>query len=134
MSISGILSRSSQNIILRKQSAGNQRFISNLVGTSETTRVTHTSFNEWLAGLIDGDGSLLLNKQGYASLEITMGLEDQTCLRYIQNKLGGSIKLRSGANGWRYRLYNKEKMLLLINMINGHIRHSNRLKQLHNLC
>lgn len=134
MNISGILSRSSQNIILRKQSAGNQRLSSSLVGTSETTRVTHTSFNEWLAGLIDGDGSLLLSKQGYASLEITMGLEDQACLRYIQNKLGGSIKLRSGANAWRYRLHNKEKMLLLISIINGHIRHSSRLKQLHNLC
>jgi hypothetical protein len=134
MNISGILSRSSQNIIFKKQSAGNQRLSSSLVGTSETTRVTHISFNEWLAGLIDGDGSLLLSKQGYPSLEITMGLEDQACLRYIQNKLGGSIKLRSGANAWRYRLHNKENMLLLISMINGHIRHSSRLKQLHNLC
>lgn len=68
MNISGILSRSSQNIILRKQSAGNQRLSSSLVGTSETTRVTHISFNEWLAGLIDDDGSLLLSKQGYVSL------------------------------------------------------------------
>lgn len=63
-----------------------------------------------------------------------MGLEDLVCLRYIENKLGGSIKLRNGANAWRYRLYNKEKMLLLISMINGHIRHTSHLKQLHNLC
>ena len=134
MNISGILSHSSQNIIQKKQSASNQRQRSCLVGTSETTRVTHISFNEWLAGLIDGDGCLLLSKQGSPSLEITMGLEDIACLRYIQNKLGGSIKLRSGGNAWRYRLHKKENMLLLINMINGHIRHSTRLKQLHNLC
>ena len=39
MNISDILSRSSQNIIFNKQSAGNQQFL----GTSETTRVTHIS-------------------------------------------------------------------------------------------
>jgi hypothetical protein len=38
-----------------------------------------------------------VSKKGYSSLEITMGLEDLPCLKYIQNKLGGSIKMRSGA-------------------------------------
>ena len=40
--------------------------------TSETTRATlfnqtETKFNEWLAGLIYGAGSLLISKQGYIS-------------------------------------------------------------------
>lgn len=43
---------------------------SNLVGTSETTRVTtythKTAFCEW--GIIDGDGSLQVSKKGYTSL------------------------------------------------------------------
>jgi hypothetical protein len=30
------------------------------------------NFNDWLAGLIDADGSFNLSKQGYASCEITM--------------------------------------------------------------
>uniref|UniRef100_UPI0023F2AABF LAGLIDADG homing endonuclease n=1 Tax=Cyathus striatus TaxID=68777 RepID=UPI0023F2AABF len=129
-------SRSSKNIKIETQSAGNQRHASSLVGTSETTRVApySKSFCEWLAGLIDGDGSLLVSKKGYTSLEITMGLEDLRCLRYVQDKLGGSIKMRSGAKAYRYRLHNKQSMINLINCINGYIRHSSRLQQLHRVC
>ncbi|KAG1152638.1 hypothetical protein G6F37_000167 [Rhizopus arrhizus] len=129
-------SRSSQNIVIETQSAGNQRHESSLVGTSETTRVApySKSFCEWLAGLIDGDGSLQVNKKGYTSLEITMGLEDLRCLRYIQDKLGGSIKMRSGAKAYRYRLHNKQGMINLINCINGYTRHTSRLQQLHRVC
>lgn len=131
-------SRSSENIISKTQSAGNQRHISSLVGTSETTRAAtylmKASFCEWLAGIIDGDGSLQVSKQGYTSLEITMGLEDLPCLKYIQDKLGGSIKMRSGAKAYRYRLHNKQGMINLIHCINGHIRHSSRLLQLHRVC
>ena len=76
-------------------------YSSHLVGTSETTRATsfgsnETRFNQWLAGLIDGDGSLLVSKAGYSSCEITVALADERMLRIIQNKLGGSIKPRSG--------------------------------------
>jgi hypothetical protein len=138
LNISGLFirSRSSKNIMFKTQSAGNQRFKSNLVGTSETTRVTPYSklFCEWLAGLIDGDGSLQVNKQGYTSLEITIGLEDLYCLHYIQDKLGGNIKIRSGAKAYRYRLHNKQGMINLINCINGNIRHTSRLQQLHRVC
>ena len=115
-----------------------RRCNSYLVGTSETTRATlndsDKKFNEWLAGLIDGDGSLLVSKQGYTSCEITMGLEDEHALRIIQNKLGGSIKIRSGAKALRYRLHNKYSMINLINRINGNIRHTSKLKQLNHIC
>lgn len=130
------VSRGSKNEKSKTQSAGNQRHKHSLVGTSETTRGTiyPISFCEWLAGLIDGDGCLLVSKLGYTSLEITMGLEDLYALRYIQDKLGGSIKLRSGAKAYRYRLHNKEGMLKLISAINGYIQHSGRLVQLHRVC
>lgn len=42
------------------------------------------SWNEWLAGLIDGDGYLLVSKSGYTSCEITMGLEDEHALAIIK--------------------------------------------------
>jgi hypothetical protein len=66
-----------------KQVTKGRRYNSYLVETSETTRATlfnhtETKFNEWLAGLIDGDGSLLISKQGYISCEITMGLKTNT--------------------------------------------------------
>ena len=47
------------------------------------------SFNEWLAGLIDGDGCFQLSKQGYASLEITMEIRDKHCLYIIKQKIIG---------------------------------------------
>jgi len=41
-------------------------------------------FNEWLAGLIDGDGCLLIAQERYASCEITMGINDHHTLIFIQ--------------------------------------------------
>ncbi len=104
-----------------------------IVSTSETTRAT-TSFNSWLAGIIDGDGTFLVSKQGYVSCEITMGLEDHLALSQIQDKIGGSIKPRSGVKAIRWRLHNKAGMIKQVNQVNGHIRHSGRLKQQHNIC
>jgi len=91
-------------------------------------------WNEWLSGLIDGDGSFLLTKKGYASLEITMDIRDEHALQIIKNVYGGSIKLRSGANALRYRLHHKSGLLDLINDVNGQIRNSNRLVQLNKIC
>ena len=83
----------------------NRSYSSHLVGTSETTRATSFSeknyFNQWLAGLIDGDGSLQVSKAGYTSCEITVALADERLLRIIQNKLAGSIKPRAGAQAIR---------------------------------
>jgi len=114
-----------------------------LVGTSETTRplsskpsftLKEKSWNEWLAGLIDGDGCLLVSKTGYTSCEITMGLQDEHALAIIKQRLGGSIKLRSGVKALRYRLHNKKGMIELINRVNGNIRHTSRIKQLESIC
>ena len=89
---------------------------------------------QWLAGLIDGDGSFLLSKKGYASLEITMDIRDEHALQIVKNVYGGSIKLRSGANALRYRLHNKEGLLNLIKDVNGQIRNPIRLIQLNYIC
>ena len=123
-----------------------------LVGTSEAIRllskVRHSFssnaagktcskkkiFCEWLAGLIDGDGSFLLTKKGYASFELTMDIRDEHCLNIIKNKYGGSIKLRSHANALRYRLHHKSGLISLINDVNGLIRNPNRIIQLNKIC
>ena len=96
--------------------------------------VDNSPFHEWLAGLIDGDGSFLLSKKGYASLEITMDIRDEHALHTIKNMYGGSIKLRLGSNSIRYRLHHKLGLLALINNVNGHIRNPNRLIQLNKIC
>jgi cytochrome c/quinol oxidase subunit I/LAGLIDADG DNA endonuclease family protein len=107
---------------------------SNSLNAHITERRKNTNWCEWLAGLIDGDGSFLMSKKGYASLEITMDIRDEHALQIVKNVYGGSIKLRSGANALRYRLHHKSGLLLLIKDVNGHIRNSNRLVQLNKLC
>lgn len=110
------------------------------VGSSETLRSlsskvqSELKWNQWLAGLIDGDGCFLVSKSGYTSCEITMGIEDERALMEIKQKLGGSVKLRAGINAVRYRLNNKKGMLDLLARVNGHIRNPVRLKQLKLVC
>lgn len=113
------------------------------VGSSETIRSLSSStqselhWNQWLAGLIDGDGCLLVSKRsatGYASCEITMGIEDEHALLQIKQKLGGSVKSKAGVKALRYRLHNRAGMIDLITRINGHIRNSVRLPQLELVC
>lgn len=101
---------------------------------STNLNLNENSWNIYLAGLIDGDGCLLVSQQGFASLEITMDIYDELALNKIKQKLGGSIKLRSGARAFRYRLHNKAGMLDLINRINGNIRNSKRVPQLKKIC
>lgn len=96
--------------------------------------INNLKFNEWLGGLIDGDGSLSLVSKKIPTCEITVGIEDEKMLRQIQNKYGGTIKSRSGNKSIKYKLQNKEGMYKLINSINGNIHNSKRLPQLHKLC
>ena len=127
---------------LRKKYILNQqapfRCLETLIGASETIRtqknIQEIKFNQWLAGLIDGDGYLLVTKDGYSGCEITVALEDEQILRVIQNKIGGRVKLRSGVKAIRYRLNQRKGMINLITRINGFIRNSRRLPQLHKVC
>ena len=128
------------------------------VGTSETLRVqkrnvnfniqlkntvsfnhnynndNEIQFNQWLGGLIDGDGCFMVSQKGYTSCEITVALKDEKMLRLIQNKVGGSIKLRSGVKAIRIRFQNKDVMINLVNRVNGFIFNSVRLPQLARVC
>lgn len=90
-------------------------------------------FNEWLSGLIDGDGCFLLSQKGYCSLEITMDIRDERCLSIVKKRYGGSLKLRSGSKSIRYRLHHKSGLILLLKDVNGLIRHSTRLIQYNKL-
>lgn len=105
-------------------------------GASGTTRYSkeELSWNQWLAGVIDGDGCLLISPKGYMSCVITMGLRDEHALQQIKAKLGGSVKLRSGCRAIRYRLHHKKGMQELVHRIQGEIRTGVRQKQFQLLC
>lgn len=101
---------------------------------SNLTNLVEESWNEYLAGLIDGDGYLGISNKGFASLEITMDIHDEYALNKVKQKLGGSVKLRSGARAFRYRLHHKEGIINLLHRINGYIRNSKRIPQLQKMC
>lgn len=101
---------------------------------SATFDEKNMKFNEWLAGLIDGDGCFLISKNKYASCEITVGLGDEPMLMHIKEYLGGSVKIRSGCKAVRWRLHNKKGMIHLITRVNGLIRNSKRILQLKQIC
>ena len=122
------ISNSSSNINLRSKVPARTR-----CGAEDLYEVD-LKFNEWLAGLIDGDGHFGISQGKYTSCEITVELKDAACLYYIKNKLGGSVKLRSGSNSIRYRLHNKIGMINLVNRVNGNIRNSVRKEQLKKIC
>ena len=82
----------------------------------------------------DGDGSFLLSKKGYASLEIVTQLRDKKCLYLIKQKFGGSVKLYSGDNYLRYRLHHKVGLLNLIEKVNGLLQNPIRILQLGKIC
>lgn len=121
---------------------GNQQVtnaLSKQVGTSEAIRpltYSHSEvhWNQWLAGLIDGDGTLIVRDDTYTCCEITMDLRDEHALQQVKAKLGGSVKLRSGVRAIRYRLHHKKGMEELLLRINGEIRQSSRQEQLKKIC
>lgn len=92
------------------------------------------TWNQWFAGLVDADGCLLISSAGYMSLEITMSILDEPALLQIKQKLNGSVKLRSKARAFRYRLHHKEGMFIALTKLNGLCRNSIRLVQLKKLC
>lgn len=105
-----------------------------MFSTNNTEYVSDHKFNEWVAGVVDGDGCLKLSKRGYASLEIVIETRDKACLYRIKNAFGGSIKLRSGMNWLRYRLHHKEGIMALLNSINGLLQNPVRQAQFDKLC
>lgn len=96
--------------------------------------INELKWNEWLAGIIDGDGYLTIQKNKAAILEITMPLKDENLLYKIKQKLGGNIKRRNKTLAIRYRLGHKDGIINLINRINGNIRNTIRVKQFKKLC
>ena len=107
----------------------------NLVNKSDKNKnVKDLSFNQWLAGLIDGDGYFMLTKKGYSSCEITMDARDVKALNEIKQKYGGTIKFISNASAARYKLRHKKGLISLINNVNGLIRNPGRLLQMNKLC
>ena len=120
------------------QSARNKSFLFFRFSSSETTRTTplfNDQFSYWFAGLIDGDGSLLISKQNHPSIEITLDSKDYPTLYYIKHKLNcGNILKRSNSNSYRIRFTNKNSILKILYIINGKLLTDSKHIQLIKFC
>ena len=92
------------------------------------------SFNEWLAGLIDGKGQFFVSKKGYANFKIVMKEEDKLALYNLKHKFGGSIKNISSETKLKYKLDHRKGLIQLINSVNGLIRNPARMLELNKVC
>lgn len=93
------------------QSAGNQTLSNdNEVGSSETTCETlrnndidslnlNSTFKYWFIGFTEGDGSFIVNKNGYLEFKVTQSSIDAQILFYIKKELGfGSVRVQDKNN------------------------------------
>lgn len=118
---------------VKKPAIKNQKM--NKSKTKKNKYLTQVKWNQWLAGIIDGDGYLAIQKSNNVAVcEITMPLQDEALLFQIKQKLGGNIKQRVGSRSIRYRLSHKAGMIELLHKINGNIRNSVRVTQFKKLC
>jgi len=97
--------------------------------------LNYDSWNEWFAGVVDGDGCFYINQKKEISFELTTSTVDIQILTNIKNKLKeGRIQPRSGSASLRYRVKKKKIILLILSRLNGLLYNIQRLKQFQKCC
>ena len=88
-------------------------------------------FSSYLAGLIEGDGSIIVpkterslkGKLNYPSIQITFNLRDFPLAQMIQLRLKhGSLTRKKGVNAYVLTVNNFEGVILITHLINGYMR------------
>lgn len=91
----------------------------------------NSSFASYLAGLIEGDGTIIVPKTersikyklNYPSIQIVFDLRDLPLALIIQSKINhGSISRKKGVNAYILTINNFEGLILIANLINGYMR------------
>ena len=89
------------------------------------------SFCSYLAGLIEGDGTIIVPKKerslkgrlNYPSIQISFDLRDFPLAMTIQKELGyGSLSRTKGVNAYRLTINDYKGLILLANILNGNMR------------
>jgi hypothetical protein len=87
-------------------------------------------FLDWLAGLIDGDGSFFVSKKGDVSCEISLHSKEVQALYMISKYFGGSVKKRTGVECYCWRLHKTALVKELALYMNGRLQDYNKRLQL----
>ena len=108
---------------------------------SSNTSIPNNNFNYYLAGLIEGDGTLIVPKSQrdqkgrltYPSIQIVFGLMDLPLALMIQKTIGhGSISRKKGTNAYIYSINSTEGLIKTITLVNGKFK-TTKIEALKNL-
>jgi len=103
----------------------------NLLDKLKSHNNINPNFSSYLAGLIEGDDSIIVpkterslkGKLNYPSVQITFDLRDLPLAIIIQQKLRyGSLQRKKGVNAYVLTINNFEGIILIVNIINGYMR------------
>jgi hypothetical protein len=116
------------------QSAGNFIINKNDLSSSETTRevfMYKNDFKFWFIGFVEGDGSFIINKDGYLEFKVTQSSTDAQILFYIKKSLGfGVVRIQDKTNNTHcFRVRDKDGLFKVISILNGNIFLSSRQEQ-----
>jgi hypothetical protein len=107
----------------------------------EPSNNLNLNFSSYLAGLIEGDGSIIVPKTErsdkgklyYPSIQISFDLRDFPLAQIIQQRIRhGSLGRKKGVNAYVLTINNFEGIILVVNLINGYMR-TPKIKSLFNL-
>jgi predicted GIY-YIG superfamily endonuclease len=119
----------------------NSYFLRKFNNTSLASASPNNNFNYYLAGLIEGDGTIIVpksqrDKKGrltYPSIQIVFGLMDLPLALIIQKTIGhGSISRKKGSNAYIYSINSTEGLIKTISLVNGKLKTS-KIESLKNL-
>jgi len=101
----------------------------------------NSKFSYYLAGLIEGDGTIIVpntersikGKLNYPSIQIVFNLKDLPLSLLIQKLLGnGSLSRKKGVNAYILTINNIDGLTLIVQLINGKLR-TPKIYAFHNL-
>jgi hypothetical protein len=101
------------------------------IRSSETTRETSSDFLFWFRGFSEGDGSFIINKNGYLEFKITQSSSDAQILFYIKKQLGfGSVTIQDKINKTHhFRIRDQNNLFTVLRTVHGHLITSYKIKQ-----
>jgi hypothetical protein len=117
------------------------RKYSSIIKSNKNNDLSKLPFAAYLAGLIEGDGTIIVpktirsykGKLNYPAIQIVFHLKDLSLALIIQKELGfGSISRKKGLNAYIFTINNYEDLILTINLINGNMR-TPKIYSLYNL-
>jgi hypothetical protein len=99
--------------------------------TCEVFKLKDDKFKLWFIGFVEGDGSFIINKDGYLEFRITQSSKDAQILFMIKKELGfGVVRVQDSKRDTHcYRVRDKNNLLKLISIFNGNIFIGSRKEQ-----